>query len=1350
MAELPYGMQEDLVDDMLVLDYDTVKHNGVNKRIEGLAAPEIQQFGGDFVKQGQPYGALAASQAAELIGAGGFRVVEKDYSDNYDRPMIRLLNQEGEDFTDKTYLEGVLPPDHFADDRAKELYDIGESSRAMDRALGKQEDVNDPWVKARLAREQAGVTNTEDRLQAGLPLGKQVPYNEAEWAAVQSMQGDYNPFLKGDPLYHTPGANFDNTAYSNSGTGWDRALGTISSGLDGLDSAYYDMIGDKGNWLVAQEDAQATINENANLPTFIDNVGDITSLGDFGEYTAGLLGQAFPYLIGIAGSATVAAMFTPASLAAAIGVSQATLATVIGASPAALVYSGQTYNDMEGDMDQRNAGVAFGVGAGMAALDMLGLKGLMIGTKILDKTAKEEIAQAYMKKNTRAFHTTSPMPPRNVTIAEAREDVALAFKTSTADLVKSLKGLVKFQMTKATLAKQVGADAMAGMTREGITEVSQETAGYMGSVLGSEKEFDSEEYGNVALNSLVGGGLAGGIISPALATPGAIQSYRRLKHRFELADDQPDFSKADKVNTVIVNKVLDEIELQEQDAELKPLVEAGAVEMSEGAARHKEANKMSNKGALQWVKDIGKNFISRPMKWFWESPMYKAMSRNEATKAEQDGLAVAEASVSLFSPTNEDTTSGQAIWDIENGLYFKVQEGVINVLAKTMAHLGNDPVSQKGRINATKEVSKWLRAEEEGKFDTLTPEAKEVVEQITELTDSLIAEYRKITGKTIDISPTDLFFNKTPDRKSVEKNQDAVKTILMKNGFTRARADMAIKAILSAPEGSSWDQVQRRMSLDDVVPSNPNKRFRENPFSYPGMEEFATQDGFADLDNSGRELMHNALVEQYIGMGGIKLKKLLARIREAAGPAWDDKFGHDMQAAAEIWMGVYNPIKSEKLKALQANVTFVNLITLLGTGGPAQLPELIAATLGRISAGQRIEGKTGTDAILQLQQEANTLMEHYKESGKQMFGKYWKGTGLTPASMWSASRRRFVKAGFSGIKYGSIGQQGFNAEEIHASRIRAQVANTFVTISLIKPITDVSRIISDGIGNDAIFHYLDVMETFHEPGTPMTKEVKEAYDMIAETRVPPMRLLALHAQMKDEIAEEFSSENTKDMTDQELSEAIQLKASEYGEYSNMLDIARKQWVDNALANPNPASKARATNDPHLTLLFQFRGYILTFAATILPRLVKRATSGNPNQDVQAITILAGMIAMGFLGQILKDEWKTEGRPYWLQDAEYIQRGFQASGLMGPYDFLLDAINPIYGEASVVSTAQGVLGPTWGNVKQAGSILGNSLSGEWDKAQYAALKAVPIIGHKNRFRKEPIETITEPLRGILGD
>lgn len=1341
MAEPLVDFENDYTNGMTLLDYDTIKQDGVRKRIEGLYAPEIQQLGGDAVKQGSPGGQLAYSQAKELIDAGGFHnIVERGYSDDHDRPIIRLRNNEGEDYTDKSYLEGVIVPDGFSDDRARELYARGQSARAAAKARGVPENPNDPWTKARNERLNYQETNTLIKELTDTPIGKQKAFNEAEWAAAQGAYGDFNPYTKGDVLFHTPGARFDGTAVSSAGAGWDRGWASIGEGIDGLSSVYYDFIGDEGEWLISEERAAANIAENQeSIPSFIDSVGNIKSLSDFGSYAAGLFGQTTPYLIGIAGTAATASLLAPA----AIGASGA---LALGTLPIAFVYAGQTYNDMEGkNPSEKNASLALGIGAGMAALDRIGLKGLMEGTDILRKEAKEQIAEAYAKNGVRTIGTpgfplTVDVP---ITIEEARAAVEQAFRFGTKGIVEGARGAVKFKMTKAAIGKQALADAKHGLSRESITELGQETLGYGGSVLGSEKEWDTSEYGDRALNALIGGGLAGAGISPVLGTPGAIQDFRRIKQRYELSPNQdlgPTEIEADDVLDIANEEAdaLDNIAATTTTPAGSETQTRRVEDVTKEAAKHGEDNKMSNKGIVQWIKDIGVNFVSRPMEWYTKSSIHKTLGEMKEGR-------VAQSLIVLFAPTNKDTKAGNAIWNKENTYFGDVELAVNDLLSNASLIIGTDTNSKKGRVATTNKIVKWMQDRKENE-NNIDPEARAVLDAIDNVATLISDQYYKESGKRLKITGEDLIKNRNPDSNIIRDNVDDVRRLLMEGGnkMTAKEADEIINDLLTHREGLSTEGAKKRLSIEDVMPSNPARRFTNNPFNVPGMEKYLSQDIFEDIKDSGREIMHTALVAKYVGHKGVKLKRLIAQvkggvIREGGVEAWNPKFSHDIIAAAEIWMGVYKPIESDRLRGLQANVTFVNLNTLLGTGGPAQAPELVGAFLGRISLAQ------GGKALIEtLRGAAYDVMKHYSTSGREIMSRYWTGTGLNPSSMWSAGRRRHVKSGWSGIRYGSIGQQGFDAEEINASKLRASVATAFVTLTGIKPVTDISRIVSEGIGNDAVFHYLDILDTFHRPGQPMTKEVREAYEMLSDTRIPPIKVLELYQAMKEKAANKFGKNIDWHMDD------VQDLVSEHVELAKYLDMARTQWVDNALANPSPGTKSRPTFDPHLTLLFQFRGFIITFAASVLPRLIKRATSGNPNQDVQAITILAGLVAMGFLGQMLKDEWKTEGRPYWLEDAEYIQRGFQASGLMGPFDFLLDAINPIYGERSLTSAAQGLMGPTWGNVKRAGSVASNSLQGEWDAAQYDALKFVPIIGHKNRFRSDPIETLTEPFRSILGE
>lgn len=1287
--EMLETVRDDTVgDNILFLDYDTIKSDGKRYRISGLTAPEVQNLTSEGPKVGQPGGKLAASQAAELARLGGFKNINKlGEEDNYGREIITFTNDKGEDWTDMTYLKGVLTPSTFTNDRERKLYRMGQNSRALNEARGVVEDINDPWVKARIERENVAVKNSS--LFTDSNRFKKTALDEAEFAMAQTLVGDFNPYTSSGVRYHTPGARMDNTAFSPTSAGWDQAVLGISSGIDSMRAAYYDLIDDEEGYRLNTSRAKIVDWNTSQLPTFVNNVGEIKSFTDFGNYTAGLVGSAAPYLLGLMGSTATAALLLGGGA----------LATAIGALPAALVYAGQTYNDMEGTMEEKNAGIAFTVGAGMSALDMLGLKGILKPADFLKSNAEEQIAKALMKKY------NSQNVSKKMTEERARKIVKKAMVDSTSKLTEGLAGLVNLTLSKKAIAKQMISDIREGGIREGITEVGQETLGYGGAILGSNKEFNSSEFMDMAVNSLIGGTLIGGGISPVLGTGRAVQDFRRTKTDFEISGDQ-------------------NIELAEQNSESvlnNMLANPVAVKFSDAVGKeadeHYEANKMSNKGVIQWIKDIPKNFISRPLNWYWKSPMGK--KTNE----------YAESLISFFAPTNKDRVSGEAIYEKEVRDFNQASQNIKDVYTRvrTIFDLKDN---RKDRGKATEFVDELFqrRSNEE----SLSSAERGVLHYIDGIAKSLNSRLEEITGKASNITGEQLFNNGQPSRKKIRENEDAVRKQLLDNGYTLEEVNEIIDAIENSPEGASLEDAKQK-NLNDVIPRN--LRLQGNPFNEEGMSKFKSDDGIRSMEDTMRSLIHGAYMNKYIGKGGINLKSMIAQAKEEAGTNWDPKFASDILSSAEIWLGVYNPIESKRLRALQTNITSFNLVTLLGTGGPAQLPELMSAFLGRISSGE------GGRALLEdLRRLAGKIGKHYLQSGGEVMSRYWKGSGLNPSSSWEAGRRRFNSAGFSGVKYGAIGQTGISSDEIKAGRLRQAVANIFITISLIKPATDISRIISDGIANDAVINYLDVLDTFYNQNKPMTRRVKEAYDMLQSTRVPPLRMLDLHKKFKDDVIKKFGNVDLSESDNYD--QLSKWMSKNHSEYAMLLDISRKQWVDNSLANPSPGSRSRASQDPHLALLFQFRGYILTFAAAILPRLVKRATSGNPNQDVQAITIMAGMIAMGFLGQVLKDEWKTEGRPYWLDDAEYVQRGFQASGLMGPFDFLLDAINPIYGEASLASAAQGLMGPTWGNIQQGGRVLGAAMSGEGEKSLTAAAKWVPIAGHKKEFQRN--------VGSILGD
>lgn len=1324
------------VEDFHFIDFDTIKRGDTSYRIAGVAAPEVEIWTEDGFKLAQPGGELAANQAAKLARAGGFTkiipkknmfgVIEKD---TYGRIIASLVNDKGMSWSDKSYLSGTLATDDFTDKRGRRLSREGKQLRLANMARGKKENIEDPWVQARLEREGTDKANTALYEAHGRPLGKVQALDEAEWKQAQDKYGDFSPYKIGDVKYHTPGARYDNTAISPLSTAWDGAVISMKEGLSGFLAATADMTNDEGDWAYNEEQAKFHRQQQGKLPIYINRIGDIESIEDTGEYLAGLTGMMAPYLLAIAGSAAGAALLVPGSI-----LGSAALATGIGlgisTGPMSLIYAGQIYSDMEGDnMNEKSVALAYAGGIVMATLDRMGLRGLMSASQVIKKDTDRVMANALYSEAVKSGDTSKT---REYFLKKVRSGLV----ADSAEMSKALRGLVELPVTKSLILKQAGMDAATGAVREGGTELLQEMTQLFAAVQGSKKEFDMDEAKDRAINALAGGAIMGAMVSPPLATPSAIQSRRRTQNKYSIAKDQPTFRPwiLGEDPTTGQNVTVDASEIDGEQwlgtwyeknkiGYPKSKITQAKLDANDRLMdKYQEDNKLKNKGIVRFLKDIGDNFVWRPSEYYWKDKMSGIVNQPM------------EAGIAFYSPTNKDFVGGGTLWDKENRLLDEGRRKVQDLTSKLRIMFGKKN-NRKDRLSLSEELTRIMATPD----SSLSSTELSIKKDMQEIAKFAVDRARVNAKQNINYDAYDaetMLNTNRPTKKLLKKDPAGYKRILMEKQkgyrtFSQKEADDYYNNMMDAREGQSVREAAPVMNIKEVNPINFGKFFSNaklDVHNKKGMEKFVDGDKLGTLLDTLREITHNALVHEHIGPGGKVLKTIIAGGRNRDPKNWNPKIGKDLISSAEIWMGNYNPIKTKWLKRLQANISSFNLVTILGTGGFAQIPELIAAIMGRIS---KEEG--GRALFEDIQKIAGELAKHYKTSNREIYSRFWKGTGVEMTDSWSLQRQRFTAGGRAGIQYGVLGQQGFQKQDIAASKLRAAIGMTFVTVSGIKVITDMSRVIADFVGGDAIMHYLDVLDTFQDPNTLFTEHTKEAYDLLKETKMPVMTTLGLYKSFKNDVVEMHDKKQLNFSDPNSFKEIELLMQNEkYKDLVGIMDKARKQWVDNFLANPNPATRGRPGNDPHYALLFQFRGFILTVFASILPRLIKKVTSGMPNQDVAAIRVIAGLIAMGFLAQALKDEFKTDGRPYWLDDMEYAQRGVQASGLLGPFDFLLDAVNPIYGEASAWNVMEGVMGPTWGSLKKGQRVAEAVVEGEWNKAQQGALKFVPIAGHRQKF------------------
>jgi len=194
--------------------------------------------------------------------------------------------------------------------------------------------------------------------------------------------------------------------------------------------------------------------------------------------------------------------------------------------------------------------------------------------------------------------------------------------------------------------------------------------------------------------------------------------------------------------------------------------------------------------------------------------------------------------------------------------------------------------------------------------------------------------------------------------------------------------------------------------------------------------------------------------------------------------------------------------------------------------------------------------------------------------------------------------------------------------------------------------------------------------------------------------------------------------------------------------ANDLDLARSNFVDAALVNPDPGKRPLFYSDGRYRLLTLFQGYLSVFSATIIKPILKdMAGNGSPKDQMNAAAVALTTIGLGFLGQAIKDEIKYGDSPSWLSDTEYLQRGVMASGLMGQTERIFNLFFPIYHseEDTLADKAWGEVGPLTGTIDSIQKGIHWTTEGETERALNKFLKVSPI-GSFTQQRKWVAEAI----------
>jgi len=470
---------------------DDPKARGKSYRIKGFDAFEKDSVyvddNGEYVyKRGESLGNVDTKTIAEIIKKGNFKPNYTAEKDVYNRELVDFTNDRGQDLVKELYRHGIARVDKFTSDANIKIKNEAELINA---AMGNLPDT--PYSE--IARKyQAVIDNPSTPL-----VFKGTALNETEF----------------DPAIHS-GVQFrdHDKTIDNKPTGFFDSTGdAFFVGWQGVKEGFYgylDAIGEitenemiKGLGVEGVQNARNLIARENDLILEYD---DVDSVLDGFVYVANNAAMSAPYLIGgfasLAAAVPIAAFTGPVAAGAIAGI------------PLSVVFAGHTWNEMEGPKGVEQFVVSNVSGVIQTVLERFGARGLIQPVELFTEAGKRKALQAVVK-----FYN--------------KQGITITAKEAEKRLAKSLKGeMAKFSRFMADdFAKfsfgNFGKAVAKGMTREGLTEVLQESTQMTAVALGSDKVYSDEDVRRRLINAGLAGATLGGTFS------GAANAYTQGKNQ---------------------------------------------------------------------------------------------------------------------------------------------------------------------------------------------------------------------------------------------------------------------------------------------------------------------------------------------------------------------------------------------------------------------------------------------------------------------------------------------------------------------------------------------------------------------------------------------------------------------------------------------------------------------------------------------------------------------------------------------------------------------------------------------------------------------------------------------------
>ena len=716
----------------------------------------------------------------------------------------------------------------------------------------------------------------------------------------------------------------------------------------------------------------------------------------------------------------------------------------------------------------------------------------------------------------------------------------------------------------------------------------------------------------------------------------------------------------------------------------------------------------------------------------WLSSGYSVLKKRLGEGATKSKTLLAEMDFSGW--TEGRSAYGETFMQLKRNIEGKQHQSLYNIATELSKAL-NRNLTKANRLKSFKDLGEFYHEVKQYALDR-TPisqkfkanqkafeKALEVVYEFESLQADLIRNNQNIgTDDKIkyEYRMGDTFDSKRLNPTLVQASKERfIKKVMKFHEMSRFDAEREYDLISGTPRGYDPYEYIDTDFLTKKPATMKNRLHYDNDL----FAEFFEQDDYRRAKTRATEIANYVGDITAMGHGGSGLnskiltikKELVDNMGQEYADKWMPEIANTIYNQYRAHRGEYHKIQDDNTRRIAGNIGSIMSLAYMGLATIASFPEMGLAFLGankeNVMTGSHNAAKIAAQGIAKQMQK---IVDFEYDT-----------------SDYDAGLDRLRQRGMLTHEYGAGHVVDAEVGNDRRNWLQRKLMPDFYKWTGLTAYTSYVRMIRDSFANDFLAHHTDVLMGLLE-----RKAVKSDYKMnrreadsltkMRELGIDPMGYVERTQLFRRDwllSIEKSTSEGKPAPTFEE-----HMKSSSLGQQlAREIDLARSNFVDAALVNPDAGKRPLFYSDGRFRLLTIFQGYLSVFSATIIkPMLKDLAGKGTPKDQMNAAAVMGTMIFLGFLGQALKDEVKYGDKPSWLTDGQYVQRGIQASGLMGQTERVFNLFFPLYHskEDTAADKAWSEVGPLANSIDSFYEGTKFAMEGEGENALNKFLKLMP--------------------------